>query len=166
MYKITVNNKDLYNVELNDGSATINNKDYLFDLIKISDNQFNILQNHKSFNLNIISADHESKSFDIEVNGTTYKVNVKDKYDQLLESLGMDTVNNGKENVITAPMPGLVLETMVKKGQSIKEGDGVLILEAMKMENVLKSPSDGVVKQVNIKVGDKVDKNDPLILLD
>ncbi|PCH67029.1 MAG: acetyl-CoA carboxylase biotin carboxyl carrier protein subunit [Bacteroidetes bacterium] len=166
MYKITVNNKEIYNVELNDSSATINNKDYLFDLIKISDNQFNILQNYKSFNLNIISADHKSKSFEIEVNGTVYKVDVKDKYDQLLESLGMDTLNNSKENVIKAPMPGLVLETMVKKGQSIKIGEGVLILEAMKMENVLKSPSDGVIKQVKVKVGDKVDKNDPLILLD
>ena len=60
-------------------------------------------------------------------------------------------------------MPGLVLEIRVEIGQSIKEGDPVIVLEAMKMENVLKSPGDAVVKGIAVSKGDAIDKNTLLI---
>jgi biotin carboxyl carrier protein len=51
----------------------------------------------------------------------------------------------------------------VKAGDSVKAGDQLLILEAMKMENILKSPGEGVVKTVKVKKGDTVEKNQVLI---
>jgi biotin carboxyl carrier protein len=60
-------------------------------------------------------------------------------------------------------MPGKVLEIMVESGQTIAKGEGLLILEAMKMENMLKAEQDGTVKSVNVSVGDAVEKNNILI---
>ena len=66
-------------------------------------------------------------------------------------------------NSIKAPMPGLILDIHVKQGQEVKEDEGLLILEAMKMENVITSPRDGVIKSVNIVKGEAIDKGHLLI---
>ena len=83
--------------------------------------------------------------------------------DQLIESLGFEVGTSKKVNEIKAPMPGLILEINVKEGQDVKEGDPLLILEAMKMENVITSPREGVVKSLHVKQGETVDKDSLLI---
>ena len=75
----------------------------------------------------------------------------------------MDKSNNNKIKEIKAPMPGLVLDILVKEGTEIKKGDPVLILEAMKMENILKSPEDGSIKKIKVRKGKVVEKNDMLV---
>jgi biotin carboxyl carrier protein len=63
-------------------------------------------------------------------------------------------------------MPGKVLDILIKKGQAVAKGDGLLILEAMKMENLLKAEQDGTIKSVNVSVGEAVEKNNILIDFD
>jgi biotin carboxyl carrier protein len=67
---------------------------------------------------------------------------------------------------IYPPMPGKITELRVKVGDSVKEGDTVCILEAMKMFNELKSGSSGTVKEVNVEVGSMVTPNDLLVLIE
>jgi biotin carboxyl carrier protein len=62
-----------------------------------------------------------------------------------------------------APMPGMVLDVLVKAGESITKDQALIVLEAMKMENVLKAPADAVIKSVNISKGNAVEKNQVLI---
>ena len=90
---------------------------------------------------------------------------LKDQYDDLLKSLGIDAGATKKINDIKAPMPGLVLKVLVKDGDVIKKGDNILVLEAMKMENSIKAPADATIKSVKIIAGDKVEKNQVMILL-
>jgi biotin carboxyl carrier protein len=68
-----------------------------------------------------------------------------------------------KTNSINAPMPGIILSVNVKEGQEIKEGETLLILEAMKMENAISAPNDGVIKSIFIKIGKTVDKGELMI---
>ena len=63
-------------------------------------------------------------------------------------------------------MPGKITELRVKVGDSVKEGDTVCILEAMKMFNELKSGASGSVKEVNVEVGSMVTPNDLLVLIE
>ncbi|MDK2783686.1 MAG: glutaconyl-CoA/methylmalonyl-CoA decarboxylase subunit gamma, partial [Thermococcaceae archaeon] len=63
------------------------------------------------------------------------------------------------------PMPGKVLRILVREGDEVKAGQGLLVLEAMKMENEIPSPRDGVVKKILVKEGDTVDTGQPLIEL-
>jgi pyruvate carboxylase subunit B len=68
--------------------------------------------------------------------------------------------------VVTALMPGLIIEIAVKEGDSVKKGQGLLIIEAMKMQNELKSPKDGIVKKIIVKKGQTVNNNDKLIVIE
>ena len=63
---------------------------------------------------------------------------------------------------VTAPMPGNILDVKVKAGDSVKAGDTLLILEAMKMENESSAPQDGTIASVNVRKGDVVNSGDLL----
>lgn len=70
------------------------------------------------------------------------------------------------EKVVVAPMPGMVVKIEVEVGQAVKAGQGVVIVEAMKMENELKAPADGVVAKVLVQERQTVDKGATLIVLE
>ncbi|MDI3270688.1 MAG: biotin/lipoyl-binding protein [Bacillota bacterium] len=69
----------------------------------------------------------------------------------------------GGEEVVRAPLPGLVLEIKVQVGQQVRAGDVLCLLEAMKMENEVPSPVDGEVKAIHQKKGQAVMGGDPLV---
>ena len=71
----------------------------------------------------------------------------------------------GAGEAVTAPMPGTVLNVKVTQGQSVKKGDILIILEAMKMENEITAPRDGVVSQIVAAKGAAVDTDAPLVIL-
>ncbi|MCP4647204.1 MAG: carboxylase, partial [bacterium] len=66
---------------------------------------------------------------------------------------------------LPAPMPGMIVSYEVEVGDSVSEGDSVVILEAMKMENALQAPVSGTIKAINYKSGDSVAKNDVLCVI-
>ena len=67
------------------------------------------------------------------------------------------------EKMIKAYIPGNILEIFVKKGQKVKEGEKLLILEAMKMRNVISSPVSGKIKAIHVNLGIMVPKDELLI---
>jgi biotin carboxyl carrier protein len=69
------------------------------------------------------------------------------------------------KNGVWAPMPGKILRVLVKPGQAVKEGDPVVVLEAMKMENELRSPITGTVKAVHVADGDQAGAGQLLVEL-
>jgi biotin carboxyl carrier protein len=164
MYKITVNNKEEHQVVLeNESSGTFDNNAFSWDVMEVKNGSFHVIKDHKSYTVEVIKADPVEKSFALSVNGHKYQVQVKDKFDELLKSLGMDNLAANKVNEIKAPMPGLVLDIRVSEGDTVKKGDPIIVLEAMKMENILKSPTDGTIKKINVKKGLAVEKNQVLI---
>jgi len=66
---------------------------------------------------------------------------------------------------INSPMPGTIVDVFVKEGDSVKEGDVVLILEAMKMENEIYAPKSGIIATVNVSKGSSVNAGDLLLSL-
>jgi biotin carboxyl carrier protein len=165
MYHIKINQDKIYDVEVNANGISLNNELMNISFATVNENQFHVLLNQKSYNLEIVSINAETKTASMKVNNRIYECEIKDQFDDLLKSLGLDNLAAKKINEIKAPMPGLVLKVLVIEGQEFKKGDNLLVLEAMKMENILKAPVDGVVKSIKIKPGDKVDKNEVLLNL-
>lgn len=67
--------------------------------------------------------------------------------------------------LISAPMPGTILDVKVSEGQTVKAGDLLLILEAMKMENEIVSPKDGIISRVHTAKGTSVSTGEPLVTI-
>lgn len=144
-------------------SGIINNNPFNWDVSKINERTFHVIKNNKSYNVELLKSNKEEKNFFVKVNGKKFKFEVKDKYDELLKSLGMDNMTITKVANLKAPMPGLVINIAVEVGQTVQKGDTLLILEAMKMENVIKSPTDGVIKSIAVNKGNAVEKNQVLL---
>lgn len=132
-------------------------------LLPLSGHEFHLLKDGVSYRIHVESSDVKQKSFDLVVNGRRISLRARDKFESLLESLGMDALAGSKAKDLKAPMPGLVIDIPVTKGQEIASGDSLIILEAMKMENVIKAESDGVVKDIKVSSSDSVEKNQVLI---
>ena len=133
------------------------------DAIETSPNNYHIIQDNATIKSALISSDFNKKSYAVKVNNNIYHIKINDALDQQIEALGFEIGASKQVNTIKAPMPGLILEINVNKGQEVKENDALLILEAMKMENVINSPRDGVIKSISVKQGETVDKNSLLI---
>lgn len=73
-----------------------------------------------------------------------------------------NTIDNVSPNTITSPMPGSIIELAAGEGDKVKEGDVVLILEAMKMENEICAPKSGTIKAIYVKEGQAVSSGAPL----
>ena len=140
--------------------------DFDWDCIEVKEGRFHILFRGQSLVADVIEANTNEKTFVIRINNNSYSVQLKDRYDELLRSLGMDILNNQKESEIKAPMPGRVLDVLLTVGSPVVKGDSVLVLEAMKMENVIKSPTDGVIKRIAVVKDQAVEKNEVLIELE
>ena len=74
--------------------------------------------------------------------------------------------DDAADKTVTAPMPGLVVKIEVEVGQAVRAGQGVVVVEAMKMENELKAPADGVVAKILVQERQTVDKGAALIVLE
>lgn len=163
MLKAKVNDKRDYTITEKDEQIEINGEAVSPDVYRVDEHRMHLLLNNTSYNVEVAGYDADSKTYTVKVNGQKHNVAVKDRFDILLEQMGMTDLAANKVNDIKAPMPGLVLKVLVENGAEFKKGDAILILEAMKMENVLKAPADGVVKEIAVQAGDKVEKNQVLV---
>ncbi len=153
MYKVIIDGEEI-TVSQNDIDA--------LDSQSTSDG-YHVLSESKAYHITPPKVGQNPKTGSIHVNNKRFRFEILDKYDQLVNSMGLDTIAVAKVKDIQAPMPGLILDIMVKSGDTITAGDNVLILEAMKMENVIKSEGDGIVKSVNFEVGATVEKGATII---
>lgn len=141
----------------------VNGDTFNGDIIKISENHFHVLWKHKSYEVHILEENKKTKTCKLSVNGIEINTSIQDKFDLLLENMGIK--NNTALHVkdTKAPMPGLIQEVFVSDGQAVKQGDSLLVLVAMKMENIIKASSDAIIKSIKVKDGQIVEKNQVLM---
>ena len=163
MYKIT--GKQSFDVTPTEGKSEglLNGDFYSLDIEKVDAQTWHILKDNTSYYVQWLERDEETKTYTLKVNGSLIVLEAKNEFDLLLEKMGMANVGIAKVSKLKAPMPGKVLDVLVTPGQEVVKGDGLVILEAMKMENVLKADDVGVVKSVNVSIGEAVEKNNVLI---
>ena len=100
----------------------------------------------------------------VEVDGETYHIRVEEETRYIIRTRGGKAVTGGQ--VLRAPMPGKVVHVEVEVGQAVNPGDGLIVLEAMKMENEFRATVAGSVKEIRVQVGQAVNPGDPLVVIE
>jgi biotin carboxyl carrier protein len=150
-------------VEQSQNGWIINDALQDWDIQAIDERRFHLLHNHQSFTAEILHVNRNEKTVSLKINNQLVSIALKDRFDLLLHQMGMSTAGSSKLNDLKAPMPGLVVKLLVDIGATVHKGDGLLILEAMKMENVIKADGTGTVKDIKVSAGTKVEKGELLI---
>jgi acetyl/propionyl-CoA carboxylase alpha subunit len=164
MLQISTGPEQLWEVDYRAAdNVTLNGQAFAWDIADLGDGRFHVLHEGRSYNAEVVSTDYAAKNIVLKINGQRIELNAKDRFDLLLERLGMSNAAAAKVNELKAPMPGLIVDIRVEAGQTVQKGDPLLVLEAMKMENILKAPADGIVSTLKVTLRDNVQKGQVLV---
>ena len=145
------------------GPLALNGELLAWDLVVLGDGHYHVLYEGRSYTAELVEADYTAKNLVLKINRQRVELRTKDRFDLLLEKMGMSSVAIAKVNELKAPMPGLIVDIRVQPGQVVRKGDSLLVLEAMKMENILKAPADGTVSRIQVTLRDNVQKGQVLV---
>lgn len=155
-------NGEQYRINLSpDQQVEINGEPHRINFDSVGEQMtYSLLVDGQSFEVNLFQ---EDGLWEVVMRGRRYTVRVEDERERLLrEAAGSSTLQKGKI-CLEAPMPGLVIEIPIREGDSVGEGDVLLILESMKMQNELRSPREGTVIRIRVQAGDSVDQKQTLL---
>lgn len=122
--------------------------------------------NGKEYTVNVNSIEGQNAS--VTVNGTAYNVEIESGAPAAVAApapvqsarpatpVQAAAPSSASGTVVNSPLPGVIVELCVKEGQTVKRGEKVAVLEAMKMENEILSPADGTVSAVHVNKGDSI----------
>lgn len=160
-YAVTVGDKS-YNIEVGgDGEIEIDGVPHQVDIQNIDGySLFSLLLDNRSYELIV---EREGQEFRMLLEGKMYTLRVTDERARRLMEAPERVPS--EEVAVKAPMPGLVVAVPVISGQEVKIGQGLIILEAMKMENELRAPRAGRVKAIRVSPGQVVDKDQVLVVI-
>ena len=112
-----------------------------------------------------VISNHQN-AYELMINGVSYSFSVETPF-SLKRKNTLPSLSGESSTIrLKSPMPGRILEVLVKTGDSVKVGDTLVILEAMKMQNAILASTKGIIKKVLVKDGDTTSKSDLLIELE
>lgn len=136
----------------------LDEKEYVVDSAVISEHCLSMLVDGRAFTAYFAEAN--GKKY-VSIGGEQFCIEEAESETVAASGAGATAVDEAP--VAASPMPGKVVKILVKLGDRVEKGQGLVIVEAMKMENEIKSPVKGVVDKVNFKAGDLVDAAQPII---
>jgi pyruvate carboxylase subunit B len=142
------------------GEVTLDEVTMVTDLRAIDGSSYSLLLDNRSYQ---VFAERQAGRYVIMIDGDQFVVEVEDARLKQLRAMGGTAHEETGGASVVAPMPGLVVKVLVSPGDKVEANQGLLILEAMKMENELRSPRAGVVRQVNVVPGQTVAQGDLLV---
>ncbi len=145
-----------------DGTMSLAGEEIPVEVTKISPNGVSILFKGKSYFVVVTKNDLK---YDVIINGNFFRVSTEDSTKQLASKVLGGTRRTASDTEVRAPMPGMVVRCEVQEGTKVKPGDGLLILEAMKMENEIRASRGGVIKRMLVKERQVVEKGELLLTI-
>jgi biotin carboxyl carrier protein len=147
--------KSLYRV-------SVDGNEFLVDGKKTGRTNYSLIVDNRSFEIEV---DHAEDEYRVLVDGRNYHVNLVDERRVRIGGGQSEIQLQGRQKV-SVPMPGKVIAVLVSEGDSIEKGQGLVIVEAMKMENEVRSPIAGEVKEIKVKTGDAVEGGAVLLIVE
>jgi pyruvate carboxylase subunit B len=162
MRYVTIINDKQYEIDIDkDGNVVVNGQRRHVDFLTLEGGLYSVITETRS--LEVVVEDGKNKQ-SVQIGGRMYEAQVLDER-ALLMAMRKGTFGSSSGEVI-APMPGLIVAVQVAPGETVAQGQTVIILESMKMQNELKAPVAGIINAVSVNPGQTVDKDQVLITID
>ncbi|HLM59319.1 MAG TPA: biotin/lipoyl-containing protein [Pyrinomonadaceae bacterium] len=161
-------NNEKYEVEIKrDGanlSAEVGGRSYELEASVPEPNVYLLKHAGKVYQIFVSPNEKSGEPFAASVNNQNYEIKIFDP--KRLRGTGAGSALNEGASEIKTAMPGKVVRVLAEVGAEIKQGEGVIIVEAMKMQNEMKSPKDGIVKEIRFAEGATVNAGDVLAVIE
>ncbi len=148
-------------------AAEVDGRQYEIEVRELSGGQYLLLVGPRVYKVRV-EAKRETQAMgglmEVVLEGASYDVNVIDP--KRLRSGPTDAAHDAGTAEIISPMPGKVVRVLVEAGAQVAAGDGIIVVEAMKMQNEMKSPKDGTVVTINAEAGATVRAGDVLAVIE
>ncbi|GAB4363132.1 MAG: biotin/lipoyl-binding protein [Deltaproteobacteria bacterium] len=141
--------------------VTIDGKEHLVDAHQVQDSLWSLLRDAQSFEVDVT---HREDAFEVLIGGDCYRFSLmNEQHKALARAAGKGAAGKA---MVTSPMPGKVVKLLVVEGEEVRADQGVIVVEAMKMENELKSAVAGKVQEIFVKEGEVVEAGAKLLLVE
>ncbi|MCP4546068.1 MAG: acetyl-CoA carboxylase biotin carboxyl carrier protein subunit [bacterium] len=126
------------------------------------DEHYSLLIEGQSFLVDLIEKNWQDGEFTVNAIAEQINVRVRDELEAVADEITRANVDEGLF-VLKAPMPGIVVRALALPGETVEKGQGLLVLEAMKMQNELVTEIGGIVQEIEVKDGEMVEAGATLV---
>ena len=140
----------------------VDGNEFLVDGKQTGQSNYSMIINHRSFEVDVDTSEDEYR---VLVDGRSYHIHLVDERRMRLGGLQSGIQLQGRQEV-TVPMAGKVIAVLVAEGDRVEKGQGLVIVEAMKMENEVRSPIRAEIKEVRIEAGKSVEAGETLVVME
>jgi biotin carboxyl carrier protein len=156
-----------YRVEIEDigksvYKVSIDGHEFLVDGKKTGRTNYSLIVDNRSFEIEV---DNSEDEYQVLVDGRNYRVNMVDERRVRVGGAQGGLQLQGRQKV-SVPMPGKVIAVLVSEGDAVEKGQGLVIVEAMKMENEVRSPINGEIKEIRVEPGATVEGGAVLVVVE
>lgn len=145
-------------------SAEIDGRSYELEAHEVEPNVYLLKHENKVYQIFVSPNQTPNEPFSVVAGTRNFEIKIADPK-RLRSAAGESEHGEGVAEIKTA-MPGKVVRILVETGAAINQGDGVIIVEAMKMQNEMKSPKNGTVKEIRVEEGTTVNAGDILAVIE
>jgi len=153
--EIEENGKSVYRV-------SVDGNEFLVDGKKTGRTNFSLIVDNRSFEIEVDNTDDEYR---VLVDGRNYRIHLVDERRVRVGAAQSGLQLQGRQ-MVSVPMPGKIIAVLIAVGDAVEMGQGLVIVEAMKMENEVRSPISGEVKEIKVKPGDTVEGGAVLVIVE
>jgi len=140
----------------------VDGNEFLVDGKKTGRTNYSLIVDNRSFEIEV---DHAEDEYRVLVDGRNYHINLVDERRVRVGGTQSGLELQGRQ-LISVPMPGKIIAVLVSEGDAVEKGQGLVIVEAMKMENEVRSPATGTVRDIKVKPGDTVEGGAVLVVVE
>ncbi len=163
-YVVTLNDKKRTVSYSGNSKVLMEGKEFNCELLHLNDRTYLLRIDDRFYEVS--SGKSDNGNFSLLIEGNRFETTIMTALQEKASSLLRQKAALHKKTEVKAPMPGMVLKVNKKVGDNIKQGETILILEAMKMENDLRAPISGKAKEIFIEEGTAVEKGAVLFTIE
>jgi biotin carboxyl carrier protein len=141
---------------------SVDGHEFVVDGKKTGRTNYSLIVDNRSFEIEV---DNTGDEYRVLVDGRSYHIHLVDERRVRVGGNQAGAQMQGRQNV-SVPMPGKVIAILVAEGDQVEKGQGLIIVEAMKMENEVHSPIAGEVKEIKVKTGETVEGGAVLLVVE